>query len=477
MVVGSMTVNTDIVVIGGGPGGYVAAIRAAQLGKDVIIVDDQPNLGGVCLNTGCIPTKAIITASNFYNKIKEMTSMGVVITDYHFDVEKMFSWKDGVVKKLSKGIATLCEKYGIEVIQGRGFFEGPNLLHIEGKSDVTAINFKNAIISTGSVTIQIPGFPFDGNYVIGSTEALSMAQVPRKLVIVGGGYIGTEMGTVYGKLGCEVHILEGSDRLVSVIDSELVTVVERNLKLFNVTPHYNCKAKSMQIIESAKQVEVIYDENGKEQKITADKILVVVGRKPNSRGLNLEKTQVKVDERGFIVVDAQMKTTQPNIFAVGDVVGQPMLAHKAQRQGKVAAEVICGLPSAFDNKVIPFVVFNDPEIMSVGMTLADAQKRGYDAREERFPHSALGRAMIHDECGGFTKIVCDNKTKLVLGIHAVGPSVSEFAGEAALAIEMGATVDDLSLTIHPHPTMSESIVEAADAVLGSAVHIFKTPKK
>lgn len=473
-----MTVETDVVVLGSGPGGYVAAIRAAQLGKDVIIVEQENKLGGVCLNTGCIPTKAVITASNFYNKIKEMTEMGVTIKEYSINVPQMYAWKDKIVARLNSGVAGLCEKYGIEIITGRGFFQGPDLLHIEGKSDVTAIKFKQAIIATGSSTIQIPGFAFDGEYVVSSTEVLALKEVPRKIVIVGGGYIGTEMGTVLGKLGCEVHILEGGSRLIPTLEEEIVSIVTKNLTQFNIMPHYQCKAKSVSIDKDKKQVTVTYEQEGKDQSITADKVLVVVGRKPNTRNIGLETTQVKLDERGFIIVDAQLRTTQSNIFAVGDVTSGPMLAHRAQRQAKVAAEAMCGKKSAFDNKVIPFVVFNDPELMSVGLTLPDAIKKGYDAVETKFPHSALGKAMIHDQCDGFIKIVSEKQTNLVLGIHSVGPNVSEIAGECALAIEMGATVDDLSLTIHPHPTMSESIVEAADTVLGAAIHIFKSsPKK
>jgi len=471
MVVGSMTVETDVVIIGAGPGGYVAAIRAAQLGFDVILIDENKKLGGVCLNHGCIPTKALITASNYYNKLKELFEMGVVVKDYSFDVKKMYEWKDGIITKFTKGIADLCEKYGIEVIEGRAFFENANTVHIEGKSDVTAIKFKNAIIATGSSAIQIPNFAYDKKFILSSNEALSLADIPKKLVVIGGGYIGTEMGTVYGKLGCDVHILEASESLIPSLDAEIATVVAKTLGEFNVTVHYKTKALKSEIKDN--QVHVTVSENGEEKTIIADKVLVVVGRKPNSANLGLEKAGVKLDDKGFIIADSQMKTSVPNIYAIGDVIGQPMLAHKASRQAKVAAEVIGGLPSAFDNKVIPFVVFNDPELMSVGLTEAEAKKRGYTVKTSRFPYGALAKAMMHSNTVGFIKVVADADTNILLGVHAAGPNVSELASEVALAIEMGATVDDLALTIHPHPTMSESLSEVADSLMGSCVHIFQ----
>lgn len=474
MVVGSMTVETDVVIIGAGPGGYVAAIRAAQLGKDVILVDANPRLGGVCLNTGCIPTKALITASNYYNKLKELFEMGVVVKDYSFDVKKMYEWKDGIITKFTKGIADLCAKYGIEVIQGRGFFENANTLHIEGKSDVTAIKFKDAIIATGSSTIQIPNFTFDKKYILSSDDALTMADVPKKLIIIGGGYIGTEMGTVYGKLGCEVHILEAGESLIPVFDPEITAVVAKTLGEFNIKAHYKTKALKSEIKDN--KVIVTISEDGKESQIEADKVLVVVGRKPNSANLGLDTIGVKLDERGFVKVDSQMKTSVPHIYAIGDVAGQPMLAHKASREAKVAAEVIAGLPSAFDNKVIPFVVFNDPELISVGLTESEAKKRGYNVKIARFPYGALAKAMMHSNTTGFIKVVGDADTNLLLGVHAAGPNVSELASEVALAIEMGATVEDLALTIHPHPTMSESLSEVADSLMGSCVHIYQPPK-
>lgn len=474
MVVGSMTVESDIVVIGGGPGGYVAALRAAQLGKDVIIVENE-GLGGICLNHGCIPTKAVIHASDFYDRIKDMAATGVIVKDYTVDYKKMKEWKEGILKKLGGGIQTLCDKYGVEVIKGKGVFASSTELHIEGKSDVTAIKFKHAIIATGSLPIEVPGFPFFDEDVMSSRDALSLKEIPHKLAIIGGGYIGTEMGTVYGKLGSEVHIVEMQDRLIPTLEKEIVDVVAKKLKGFNVNAHLKSKALGMEKRDG--KVILKIEEDGKPVEIPCDKILVVVGRRPNSKDMGLDKTKVQLDSKGFITVNERQQTTDPNIFAIGDVVGQPMLAHKASKEGKVAAEVICGKPSAFDNKVIPFVVFNDPEIASVGLTESQAAEKGIDVKVGKFPFAALGRAQTLNQTDGFVKTVIDAKTGVLLGVHAVGPSVSDIISEAALAIEMGATAEDIALTIHPHPTLGEAVMESAEAALGTSVHIFAPPKK
>jgi len=474
MVVGELTIETDVVVIGSGPGGYVAAIRAAQLGKEVVIVERDSFVGGVCLNTGCIPTKAMIHASNFFNTLQHLESMGINVKEYSIDLKKMKDWKDSVLEKLRSGIDGLLKKYGIEVIQGKAEFTSSSEIHIEGKSDVNTIKFKFAIIATGSSAIEIPGFKYDGRRVISSTEGLDLNEVPKSLVIIGGGYIGTEMGTVFGKLGTKVSIVEAMDRLIPVVEKDLVDVVARRLEKFNVKTHFNCKAKSYE--EKGDGVVVRVDNNGSEVVLEADKVMVVVGRKPNSSGIGLERAGVKVNEKGFILVDKKMRTSSNNIFAIGDVVGNPMLAHKASREGKIAAEVVCGLKSEFDNKVIPFVVFNDPEIASVGLTEDDAKKAGYDIIVGRFPFSALGRAMTLNQTDGFVKFVSEKKTGFVLGVHAVGPNASDIISEAALAIEMNATVEDIAATIHPHPTLPESLMEAAEVTLGKSIHIYM-PKK
>lgn len=475
MVVGSLTVECDVVVLGSGPGGYVAAIRAAQLGKDVLVVEKDKKVGGVCLHVGCIPTKALITSSDYVNALKDLEMMGITAKDVNVDVSKMNSWKDGIIDKMEKGIRGLFNKYGIEVIEGKGTFKDKNTLAVSGQSDVNTITFKHAIVATGSSPIQIPGFEYDGNYVITSDEGISLNEIPKKLIIVGGGYIGTELGTVYGKLGTEVHILEGTEHLIPQIESDVVDVVAQSLEKFNVHVHYNSIAKKTQIENN--QVQVEFEENGSHQTLVADKVMVVVGRRPNTKNIGFEEIGVELDEKGFVKVDGQLKSSVENIHAIGDISGQPMLAHKASREAKVAAEVVCGQPSAFDNKVVPAVVFNDPEIISVGLTSAQAQEQGKEVIEKKFPYAALARAHMFDRTKGFIKLVAEKESNIVLGVHAVGPHVSEIVAEATLAIEMGATIEDVALTIHPHPTISEGLSEVSDMVLGQAIHIYDPDKK
>jgi dihydrolipoamide dehydrogenase len=470
MVVGSLDIQTDVLIIGAGPGGYVAAIRAAQLGKEVMVVEDSSKLGGVCLNTGCIPTKAVIHASNFHQTIKDMAWAGITVKDYTVDLSKMHAWKQEIVDKLGNGIKSLFKNYGIEVVPGRAVFKNDHEVHIEGKTDITSIKFKNCIIATGSSIIEIQGFRFDGKYIIGSDEALELRDIPKKMIIIGGGYIGTEMGTVYAKLGTEVSIVEFTDRLISVLEPDVVDVVSRKLDEFNVKKYLKSKALNCEIRDNKVYVKIEHD--GKEEILDADKVLVVVGRKPNSNNIGLENTGIKIDSKGFISVDKQMRTSVSHIFAIGDVVGQPMLAHKASREAKVAAEVISGLPSAFDNKVIPFVVFNDPEIASVGLREDEAKAKGIKYIVGKFPFSASGRAMTLNQTEGFVKYIAEESTGIILGVHAVGPSASDIISEATLGIEMGATLEDIALTIHPHPTLPETMMEAAEVTLGQGIHIF-----
>ena len=473
MVVGSLTVETDVVVIGAGPGGYVAAIRAAQLGHEVMVIESRRELGGVCLQEGCIPTKALISASNYVHDIAHVEMMGIEIGDYSLNPQKMVSWKDSVVTKMDTGIDSLFKKYGIEVINGLATFADKNTIHIAGQSDVNVLKFKHAIIATGSSPVHIPDFEFDGEYIIGSKEALSPKEIPKSMIIIGGGYIGTEMATVYGKLGCKIDIFEAADKLIPMLDPEIVKVVEKKITTFDVAVHFNTMAKSAKVENG--QVTVTYESEGKTLTKTVDKVMVVVGRRPNSNTVGLSDIGVELDDHHFIPVNEKMQTIHSHIYAVGDVAGQPMLAHKAERQGKVAAEVLSGLPSAYDNKVVPSVVFNDPELMSVGMTLEQATEAGYDAVDGKFPYSALAKSHFTYMPEGFIKMVMEKGTGLILGCHAVGPHVTELVAEATLAIEMGATVEDIGNTIHPHPTISESMMEVADVVLGKSIHI--KPKK
>lgn len=460
MVVGSMTVETDVVIVGAGPGGYVAALRAAQLGLDVLVVEKAKRYGGVCLLHGCIPTKALISASTFVDQLSSASDFGVTVEGHSVDPARMFAWKDSVVSQLENGIRTLFKQRGVEVIEGTGVFKDAHTLHVRGKSDVNAITFKHAIVATGSSPIELPFARFDGEKILNSRQALSMNEIPKRLAIIGGGYIGTEMATVYGKLGCEVTIIEASDRLVPVIDEELVAPVAAKLTNHHVTTLLSAKASAVDT--KGDGVRITYEQNGEQGSLEADKLLVVVGRKPNAKGFGLEEIGVALDEHGFVTTDDQLRSSLPHILAIGDVQGQPMLAHKAMRQAKVAAEVIAGQASAFDNKVIPSVVFNDPELMSVGHTEASAKAAGYETVAARYPYKAIGKALIERAPDGFMLIVAQKDTGIVLGIHAAGPHASELAGEAALAIELGSTVEDLRLTIHPHPTLSEIVPETAN---------------
>jgi dihydrolipoamide dehydrogenase len=477
MVVGSLTVETDVVVIGAGPGGYVAAIRAAQLGFEVMVIDSQKGLGGVCLQEGCIPTKALISASDYAHAIQNIEMMGIEVSGHTVKVEKMMAWKQGVINKMNSGIANLFSKYGIEVIEGKAEFYDDHTIHISGQSDINTLKFKHAIIATGSLPIDIPGFAIDGTHILGSKEALCLTQVPKSVVIIGGGYIGTELSTVLGKLGCQVHLFEMGDRLIPMLDPEIVSVVQKKISNFGVTPHFNVKAQKGEVTQNG--VTVTYIQDNQTKTIDVEKVIVVVGRKPNATALGLEKIGIQLDSHKFIPVNEKLQTVKSHIYAVGDVAGQPMLAHKAERQGKVAAECIAGLPSAYDNKVCPSVVFNDPELMSVGMTFDQAQQAGFTPKQAKFPLTALAKSYFANPStvDGFVKLIIDEKTGLILGCHGVGPKVSEIVSEVTLAIELGATAEDIAATIHPHPTMSESIMEVADTVMGQGIHVFSQPPK
>ena len=475
MVVGSLEVETDVVVIGSGPGGYVAAIRAAQLGNDVMIIEKDNKVGGVCLNDGCIPTKALISSSSYFFNLSNVDEMGISVDNYSLDMSKMISWKDKMIKTLDKGVSSLLKSNGVEVLQGEARFVDKNKISVSGQSDVETIIFKKAIIATGSTPVEIDGFSFDGNKVITSAEALRLEEVPKRLVIIGGGYIGTEIGTIYGKLGSKVDILEAGERLLPQFDKDISDVVAKDIGKFSVECHYGAKASGVTLKDDG--VEVEFSTADKEsEKILADKVMVAVGRSPNTKNIGLENVGVEVNDKGFINVDSQLRTNVENIFAIGDVAGEPMLAHKASHEGVIAAEAASGENSHNDNKVVPMVVFNDPDMVSVGMNEEQAKEKGYEVVVDSFPLAALGRARTLNDTRGFVKMIADKKTNVVLGFQGAGQHMSEIVGEVTLAIEMGAKVEDLALTIHPHPTMSESIKELAHVVLNQGIHIYK-PKK
>ena len=470
MVVGSFAKGCQVVVIGAGPGGYLAAIRLAQLKKDVILVEEAPTLGGVCLNEGCIPSKALIHAADFLEEARHASRMGLGVDIKSVDMAKLVDWKDKVVQKLTGGVKMLATKNGAEVLHGRARFISDRQLEVSGPEGPQTIQFEQAIIATGSVPFPLPGFQVDGETVIGSKEALSLKSVPGKLVVIGGGYIGLELGSVYRKLGAEVDVVEFFPELLLQHDVEVRELLTKRLKDLGVRLFLGHRAMGFEK-GSPNKVRIQGASSGKETLLDADKILVSVGRIPSVEGLGLKEAGVDQDAKGFIQVDKRMQTNVPGIYAIGDVVGGPLLAHKAYREAKVAAEVIAGEPSAFDNIVIPAVIYTDPEIAWAGLSESEAKKQGYKVVTGTFPFRASGRAMTLNATDGFVKTVADAETKRILGVHIVGADASEMISEAALAIEMGAFLDDLSQTIHPHPTLSEGLLESVEAALGEAIHI------
>lgn len=436
---------TDVAVIGGGPGGYVAALRLAQLGKRVTLIDEAPRLGGICLNAGCIPSKALIHAASLFHSAKESERFGISIGKTSIDLQKTQAWKESVLERLGRGIAFLLKQNKVEVLRGKAQFAGSAVLQV-GDSDIA---FKNAIIATGSSPIELPGLKFDGRRVLDSSDVLALKNIPESLAVVGGGAIGLELGTVFAKLGSKVSVIEMMDQLLPGVDPELVRVVQRRLEKLGIKVLLGAKAEGL----TAKGLKTSAGE------VEAEKVLVAVGRKPNTAALGLENTKVALDRKGFIVIDGQCRTADTSIFAIGDVTGQPMLAHRASSQGRVAAEVIAGRDASMKARHIPQVAYTDPEVASVGAAEG--------AKTARFPFSALGRAHTIGETDGMVKVVADENGK-VLGVHIVGAGASEMIAEACLALEKGATAEDIAKTVHPHPSLSEGLMEAAWAALTEA---------
>lgn len=463
MVMGQSKIGTDVLVIGAGPGGYVAAERAAQLGLAVTLVEST-HLGGTCLNVGCIPSKALISVGDLLHKVKAAEERGLKVNgSLELDFAKTQAWKDTkVIKRLTTGVASLMKAADVEVVRGTARFTDPHTVQIDVEGGPAAIyGFKYAIIATGSRPVNPSFFSVDGRDVVDSTGALAFTEVPKNFVVVGGGYIGVELGIAYAKLGASVTIVEATEQLLPGTDPDLVAVLMRKLRRLGVTVMLQCKAAGG--IQDGKVK--VTDSEGKVQEVPSDKALVSVGRRPYTEGLGLEQAGVKVDEKGFIVVDSQQRTSVSHIFAVGDVCSPVMLAHKASAQGRVAAEAIAGLPSYADWQTVPAVVFTDPEIAYVGLTEKEAREKGYDVVVSKHMFTAVGRALTMGESDGLVKLVADRQTGVLLGAQMCGPEVSELIGEVTLALEMGAQVTDLALTPHYHPTLSEGILEAAHSLL------------
>lgn len=459
MVMGSMKIGTEVLVIGAGPGGYTAAARAAQLGKEVTLVEVEETLGGTCLLRGCIPSKALISAGSLVHNIKSGADRGIILKgELEVDGAKLQEWKRSVIARLGKGVASMMKGAQIDVVQGKASFNGPNEVTVEQEEGGGAVyTFEHCIIATGSQPIELPFLPVDNERVVDSTGALELAEPPRNFVVVGGGYIGVELGIAYRKLGSNVTIVEALDRLIPVADPELVQVLQRKLRRLGIEVLTGAKAKGLK--DDGLEVEV----GGETKVLPADKVLVAVGRKVNTAGLGLETAGVQTNERGVIQVDSQGRTNVSHIFAIGDVAGGA-LAHQASHEGIVAAEAIAGQPSHRDWVSVPAVVFTDPEIAWVGMSEEEAKAAGYEVQVGKFNFVASGRALTQGETDGLCKVIADAKTGVVLGVHLVGPDVTEMIAGAAHALEMGATAEDLAKTIHPHPTLSEGIMEAAASI-------------
>lgn len=470
MVVGDVTTGTDVLVIGGGPGGYVAAIRAGQLDFDVTVVE-KSSYGGTCLNHGCIPSKALISATDVAHHASEAERMGVY-ADPAVDMQAMVGWKDRLVGRLTKGVESLCESAGATLIDGRAEFAGAKKARIvqagEGQGSET-IKFDHAIIATGSTPIEIPNFTFDGKNILSSREALSLESVPDSLVIVGAGYIGMELATVFQKLGTDVTVVEQLEGVLPGYEDDISTVVQKRAESLGVDFHFGQMAQNW---DSTDEGLIVWteDETDEEHSFEGEKCLVAVGRAPVTETLNLEAVDIDVDENGFIETNNQGRTSLEHVFAVGDVAGEPMLAHTAFAEGEVAAAVIGGEPAALDHQAIPAAVFTDPEIGTVGMTEAVAQESGFDPVVGQMPLRASGRALTLNEREGFVRVVADDESGFILGGQVVGPEASELVAELALAVELGATLEDVAKTIHVHPTLSEAVHEAVKGARGESIH-------
>jgi dihydrolipoamide dehydrogenase len=460
--------KTEIVVVGAGPGGYAAAFYAADLGKKVILIERDPRLGGVCLNRGCIPSKALLHAAHTVTSARESEHRGITFANPTIDVTKLRAWKESILTRLAGGIAQLAKMRGVQVINGRGYFEDSRTLRVETDQGQQFIQYEKAIIAVGSKSAMPKAFDLGNPRVMTSREALDIEDIPENLLVIGGGYIGMELGTVYASLGSKVVLVEALDTILAGADPDLARPVIAHAK--KAFKEIRLKTKVGKMATSGKQIKVEFDLDGQKKEELYDRVLVAVGRSPNAEDLGLENTKVSFDDKGFIHVDEKQQTTDPSIFAIGDIAGGILLAHKASKEARIAVEVIVGEDSAFSQITIPAVVFTDPELAWCGLTESEAKAKGIEVAVAKFPWAASGRALSFDRPDGLTKLIIDPDSERILGVGIVGTGAGELIAEGVLAVEMGATAKDLALTVHPHPTLSETLMEAAEAFYGHATH-------
>ena len=472
-----MSEPTRVVVIGAGPGGYAAAFHAADLGLRVSLVDEAPRPGGVCLQRGCMPSKALLHVARVLAEARSASTWGVAFDEPRIDLDRLRAWKDGVVDRLTGGLVELSRQRAVDYVQGRAALVDAHTIRVDRPDGGTdKIPFDFAVLATGSRPAAPPALASGGERVLDSTAALELPRVPRTLLVVGGGYIGLELGTVYAALGSAVTVVEMTAGLLPGVDRDLVTVLSRRLREHTAAIHLGTRVAALDPV--ADGVEVVLDgPDGATARQVFDTVLVAVGRVPNSRIEGLERTAVVLDEQGFVQVDARRRTAEPSLFAVGDLTGEPLLAHKAIHEGRVAVEAIAGRAAAFEPAAIPAVVFTDPEVAWCGLTETQAARDGRRVEVSRFPWAASGRAATLDRPGGLTKLVIDPDSEQVVGVGIVGAGAGELIAEGVLAVEMGATAGDVQLTIHPHPTLSETVLEAADVALGQSTHVYRPQRR
>jgi len=474
--VGNADIECDTLVLGAGPGGYTAAFRAADLGQRVVLVERYPVLGGVCLNVGCIPSKALLHAAKVITEAEEMSHFGITMSKPHIDINALRGWKESVIKKLTGGLTGLAKARKVQTVQGKGTFTSPNTVTVETPDGNKTIAFKNAIIAAGSSVTRIPGFPYDDPRLVDSTGALELRQIPKRMLVIGGGIIGLEMACVYDALGSKVTVVEFADGLIPAADRDMVKPLQKRIEKRYEAIYLKTKVTRLEARANG-LLAVFEGEQAPVEPQLYDMVLLAVGRRPNGKDVAAEKAGVIVNDRGFIPVDKQQKTNVPHIYAIGDICGDPMLAHKATNEAKIAAEVIAGHKVAFDALTIPSVAYTDPEIAWMGVTETEAKAKGIPFEKASFPWAASGRALAMGRDDGITKLLWDPTTKRIIGAGIVGVNAGELLAETVLAMEMGADLEDLALTVHAHPTLSETPMFAAEMGLGSITDLYLPPKK